>query len=76
MRNMTKKVTSVDPFVYLLSAGVKLIATRKPSRLATMLINPQLIVSPTPSCAVYSTASSYATNKIGSKKKPKSEHDT
>ena len=71
--NMTKNVTSVDSFVYLLSSEVKLIPTRKPRMFAVILIRPQLIVSPTPLCTVYSTASSYATKKIGSKKKPSTE---
>jgi len=52
------------------SAGVRLIASKKPRKFATKLTSPQLMESPTPSFAVYMTASSYATNKIGSRKNP------
>ena len=73
--NSTMKVMSVAGFVSLANKGYRHIASKNPKKFATTLIRPQLIVSPTPSAAVYSTASSYATKRIGSKKKPRVAHD-
>ena len=66
----TPKVISVDLIVSSARAGVRAIAMIKPTKLAVKLIKPQLMVSPTPSSAVYMTAISYATKRIGRSKKP------
>ena len=76
LMNSMMKVVVVDPFVYLSNAGVNPIASRKPTKLATILINPQLMESPTPYGAVYITANSYATNKMGKRKNPRTAHAT
>ena len=70
----TMKQTVVEALVSLPITGDKPIARRNPTKLATTLIRPQLIVSPTPDAAVYSTAISYATKRIGSRKKPRNPH--
>ena len=56
--------------------GVRLMANMNPKKLAVRLISPQLMLSLTPNFTVYMTANSYATNRIGIKKKPIAEHAT
>lgn len=68
-------VVVVDVTVCLSSAGVRAIATKKPTKFATMLIRPQLMVSPILD-GVYITASSYATKSTGRRKKPIIPHAT
>ena len=70
------KATSVCVFVSYPNRGVIAIAMTKPIKLASRLMRPQLIVSPTPSDAICSTASSYATMNIGKRKKPCMEQAT
>ena len=69
MRSMAKMIP-VSSFVSAVNSGVKLILIMKASKSEPMLIRPQLSVSPTPSAAVYCTASSKDTNMIGKRKKP------
>ena len=56
--NKMMNVIVVDSIVYLSRAGVSPIASKKPTKFATMLIIPQLIESPMPRDEVYITASS------------------
>ena len=64
----------VDSLVGFANNGVRLMANKNPKKLAKTLISPQLILSLTPNSAVYMTANSYATNRMGIKKKPITEH--
>ena len=65
-----------DFFVYSEREGVSKIAMIKLRNIPAVLRRPQLIDSVTPESAVCSTASSYATNSVGSIVKPITEPAT